>query len=88
LDSVSHWRVCLNSTTLCNIISNSISEILQNSALDLSNNQKDELIHKIQNHAAFNDISLRPNEPPLNITLKGFIPISLTQTIQQYEISY
>jgi len=56
--------------------------------LDLSDNQYNELIRKIKNHSAFNKIPLQTSSHYLELTLKGLIPLSLTKTIQNLDVSY
>jgi len=87
-DSLTHWHTCSNPSLIFNIIQTSISEYINHTDLDLSTNQQEELIHKISNHYAFYPIPLQTNQHYLDITLKGLIPKSLIEIVQNFNISY
>ncbi|CAG8592264.1 5728_t:CDS:1 [Ambispora leptoticha] len=88
LDSPSHWRTCVNSSLLYQLILSTITNYLHLVELDISKNELENLIQKIYKHEAFYNIAPQPYSYYIEPTLKGLIPRSLIQTIQDYNIPY
>jgi ribonuclease HI len=87
-DSSTHWRLCSNPTLLTDIIQNTITKHINQTNLDLSKKEQDKLIYNIRNNEAFHQIPLYYNSFYLDIILKGLIPKSLVQAIQNFNIPY
>ncbi|CAG8751369.1 5800_t:CDS:1, partial [Ambispora leptoticha] len=88
LDSPSHWRTCINPSLLHQLILSTTTNYLHSVELDISNNELDNLIQKIYKHEAFYNIAPQSYSFHIEPTLKGLIPRSLIQTIQDYNIPY
>jgi ribonuclease HI len=87
-NSHSHWRFCTNPSLLNNIISTSITQIIQNNTLDLVHSQQNELIYKLLRYLNINSTLSSPDTNLTEFILKGLIIKPLIQTIQNYNISY
>jgi hypothetical protein len=80
-----HWLYCPRITPVTTIIQNSIQEIVNISLLEISVHQLQQLHRELIEHQSFQHSQY--STIPLSITLRGFVPQSLIQTISQYTSS-
>jgi ribonuclease HI len=83
-DSEFHWITCPNTYLLQEIITQSITEVLYSTNLELTSSQLQNLQNLIINHHSLQTYLIPTDSTNLYTTLKGLIPHSLIQTIRPY----
>jgi uncharacterized protein YqfB (UPF0267 family) len=86
-DSQLHWLTCPNSHILNSTIINTIQQFFNNSRLDITTIQLQELHDKLINHPSISLTNLSRNYTNIYTTIQGFIPITLINTIREYTTS-
>jgi hypothetical protein len=84
-----HWLLCPNPTNLTSIITETISETINNNSLpDITQSQLQQLNHLLTQHNSLSVNNAHRGQSNIYTTLQGYVPTDLITTIRPYTTSH